>query len=143
MFAKFMKNMDPALLEQLRKTVLFEFVLPNIMPKIVAPGSTDVGDVSWVVPTNQIGTACMVSGTPAHSWQQVTQGTMSIAHKGMMVAAKVLAVSAMEFIENPEIIVQAKEELQHTLGGTEYKSPIAPEIKPHVPDWVESAMNQD
>ena len=142
MFAKFMQNMDPKLLEKLRNTVLFEFVLANKMPKIAAPGSTDVGDVSWVVPTNQIGTACMVSGTPGHSWQQVTQGKMSIAHKGMMIAAKVLALSAIDLIKNPEIIAQAKEELKQTLGATEYISPIAPEIKPNIPDWVKLAMDQ-
>ena len=142
MFTKFMQNLNPVLLEKLRKTVLFEFVLPNQMPKIVAPGSTDVGDVSWVVPTNQIGTACMVSGTPAHSWQLVTQGKMGIAHKGMIVAAKVLALSAIEFIKNSELITQAKEELKQTLGNTEYLTPIAPEVKPNVPDWVKLAMSQ-
>ena len=54
-------------------------------------GSTDVGDVSWVVPTAGFATACWVPGTPGHSWQAVACGGTTIGKKGMQLAAKVLA----------------------------------------------------
>ena len=54
-------------------------------------GSTDVGDVSWIVPTMQCMTACWALGTPFHTWQVVSQGAMPIAHKGMLQAGKVIA----------------------------------------------------
>jgi aminobenzoyl-glutamate utilization protein B len=59
-------------------------------------GSTDVGDVSWVVPTHGVTTATWVPGTPAHSWAAVAAGGMSIGHKGMHLAAEVLALTARE-----------------------------------------------
>lgn len=59
-------------------------------------GSTDVGDVSWVVPTHGVTTATWVPGTPAHSWAAVAAGGMSIGHKGMHLAAQVLALTAQE-----------------------------------------------
>jgi len=82
----------------------------------------------------------MVLGTPGHSWQEVTQSSMSIGHKGMILAAKVLALAALDFIEKPELIFKAKEELEKRLGSSKYESPIAPNIKPNVPEWIFDAM---
>ncbi len=79
-------------------------------------GSTDVGDVSWLVPTAGIRTATWVPGTSAHSWQAVAAGGMSIGLKGMKLAAKVLTASAKKIYENPEIIVDAKQELASRVG---------------------------
>lgn len=76
----------------------------------VGNGSTDVGDVSWVVPTTGFNTACWVPGTPGHSWQAVACGKSTIAKKGMNLAAKVLAASAYEFFTRPEVLTQAKQE---------------------------------
>src|SRR5690606_18198365 len=59
-------------------------------------GSTDVGDVSWHVPTSGISTACFAAGSPGHSWQNVAAIGSPIGHKGMMVASKVLALSLAE-----------------------------------------------
>ena len=73
-------------------------------------GSTDVGDVSWNVPTAGFGTATWVPGTPAHSWQAVAAGGMSIGHKGMMLAAKVLAETARSLYTDAELIAKAKAE---------------------------------
>ena len=67
-----------------------------------AYGSTDVGDVSYTVPTAGLGTVTWVPGTPAHSWQAVAAGGMSIGSKGMMVAAKTLALTAMDIFESPK-----------------------------------------
>ena len=79
-------------------------------------GSTDVGDVSWVVPTAGLSTATWVPGTSAHSWQAVAAGGMSIGHKGMINAAKTLALSAIEIMQNPSLATKAKEELLKRRG---------------------------
>ena len=79
-------------------------------------GSTDVGDVSWNVPTAGFRTATWVPGTPAHSWQAVAAGGMSIGHKGMMLAAKVLAATAVDLLQDPERLREAREELERRRG---------------------------
>lgn len=80
-------------------------------------GSTDVGDVSWVVPTAGLGTATWVPGTAAHSWQAVAAGGMSIGHKGMMVAAKTIALTLTDLFTNPEQIQKATKELKERTGS--------------------------
>ncbi len=80
-------------------------------------GSTDVGDVSWLVPTVGFNTATWVPGTPAHSWQAVAAGGMSIGHKGMMLAARVLATTALDIYQDPNIAVTAREELEERRGA--------------------------
>jgi aminobenzoyl-glutamate utilization protein B len=79
-------------------------------------GSTDVGDVSWLVPTVGFTTATWVPGTPAHSWQAVAAGGMSIGHKGMDLAARLLAKSAAQLMLQPDLIAKAKTELQQAQG---------------------------
>ena len=81
-----------------------------------AGGSTDVGDVSFAVPTVGLRTATWVPGTPAHSWQAVAAGGTDIGNKGMMIAAKTLALTAMELIDDPKIISAAKEEFLQKRG---------------------------
>ncbi len=80
-------------------------------------GSTDVGDVSWVVPTVQLSTATWVPGTAAHSWQAVAAGGMSIGAKGMMVAAKVMALTGADLFSSPATIDAAKAELVRRRGA--------------------------
>jgi len=80
-------------------------------------GSTDVGDVSWLVPTAGLGVATWVPGTSAHTWQAVAAGGTSIGAKGMMVAAKTLALTALDVFQNPEIAIKAKEELNKRRGA--------------------------
>lgn len=92
----------------------------NIQPyqeEARAYGSTDVGDVSYTVPTAGLGTATWVPGTPAHSWQAVAAGGTSIGTKGMMVAAKTLTLTAMDIFKNPETVKKAKEELEERRGA--------------------------
>ncbi|KPV44470.1 M20 family metallopeptidase [Alicyclobacillus ferrooxydans] len=93
-------------------------------------GSTDVGDVSLVTPTAQCNTACWVVGTTAHTWQVVSIGRTSIAHKGMLHAGKVMAATALEVMQSPVLIEQAKAELKQRLGAEKYVSPIPPEVQP-------------
>lgn len=93
-------------------------------------GSTDVGDVSWIVPTGQIYVATCAYGTPGHSWQMVSQGKSSTAHKGMLHAGKVMAASAVRVLENPDLIAAAKAEHRKQLGGAVYKSLIPATAKP-------------
>jgi len=82
-----------------------------------AGGSTDVGDVSFAVPTVGFGTATWVPGTAAHSWQAVAAGGTTIGNKGMMVAAKTLTLSAIELFNNPKLIAAAKKEHRERLGA--------------------------
>lgn len=88
-------------------------------------GSTDVGDVSWVVPTAGLSTATWVPGTAAHSWQAVAAGGTSIGHKGMLVAAKTLALSITDVMSNPMLIENAWKEFRTRTGaGFKYESLI-------------------
>ena len=79
-------------------------------------GSTDVGDVSWNVPTAGFNTATWVPGTPAHSWQAVAAGGMSIGHKGMLLAAKVLAATAQKLFSDPQLVIDARAEFRRRRG---------------------------
>jgi aminobenzoyl-glutamate utilization protein B len=79
-------------------------------------GSTDVGDVSWQVPTAGLSTATWVPGTSAHTWQAVAAGGTSIGTKGMINAAKVISLTAIDIFNNPELCNQALEELNRRRG---------------------------
>ena len=79
-------------------------------------GSTDVGDVSWAVPTAGLRTATWVPGTSAHTWQAVAAGGTSIGKKGMILASKTLALSAMDFFTSEALLLKAKEELIELKG---------------------------
>lgn len=83
----------------------------------LASASTDVGDVSWVVPTAGLSTATWVPGIPAHSWQAVACDGMSIGFKGMMVAAKTIALTAVEILQKPDVVGKAKTELLKQRGA--------------------------
>ena len=92
----------------------------NVAPYDVNPqgigGSTDVGDVSYTVPTAGLRGATWVPGTPAHSWQAVAAGGTTIGLKGMMQAAKALTLSGIELLEKTEIIGKIKEEFNEIRG---------------------------
>ncbi|MBT8284554.1 MAG: peptidase dimerization domain-containing protein, partial [Flavobacteriaceae bacterium] len=82
-----------------------------------ASGSTDVGDVSFAVPTVGLRAATWVPGTPAHSWQAVAAGGTSIGNKGMMVAAKALSLTAIDLFEDPDLVKKAEEEFVKSRGA--------------------------
>jgi aminobenzoyl-glutamate utilization protein B len=87
-------------------------------------GSTDVGDVSWYVPTGGLNTACFAAGSPGHSWQNVAAIGSPIGHKGMMVAAKVLALSAADLLQDAELRQEAQADFQQRMKGRKYTSVI-------------------
>ena len=99
-------------------------------------GSTDVGDVSWITPTAQCWTACWALGTPLHTWQVVAQGKSPAAHKAMVHAGKALAASALEILNDPELLDQARREWKERLAGASYVSPIPPGVTPQPPREV-------
>ena len=84
--------------------------------------STDVGDVSYMVPTVGLSTATWVPGTPAHSWQAVACGATEIGAKGMLNAAKTMAMTAIDLYLQPTLIEKAKEEFQKQKGDYQYKA---------------------
>lgn len=95
-----------------------------------ASGSTDVGDVSYVVPTAGLSTATWVPGTAAHSWQAVAAGGTSIGSKGMLVAAKTLAASMIDAFSDPKITEQAWLEFKKRLGDKFVYEPLLGDRKP-------------
>ncbi len=109
--------------------LMHEDVLPFDGTPQVLFGSTDVGDVSWVTPTVQAWGACFAVGTPGHSWQLVTQGKLPAAHKGMLHAAKAMAATAIDTIENPELLATARAELKERVTGKAYVCPIPPAVE--------------
>ena len=96
----------------------------------VGKGSTDVGDVSWIVPTAGFSTACWVPGTPAHSWQAVAAGGTSIGRKGMILAARVLAATASELFRDPKTLEGARSEHRRRLAGRTYQPLLGENQKP-------------
>nr|HQU51402.1 amidohydrolase [Saprospiraceae bacterium] len=93
-------------------------------------GSTDVGDISWVVPTAGMSAATWVPGTSAHSWQAVACGGTSIGIKGMMVAAKTIALTGIEILQDQPTLNQAKSELQKRTGADFKYEPLIGDRKP-------------
>jgi aminobenzoyl-glutamate utilization protein B len=91
----------------------------------VSSASTDLGDVSWRVPTVSMTAATWVPGTPAHSWQATAAGGTAIGAKGMMVAAKSMALTAMDLFTDPANVVKAKAEFDRRREGFEYRSRLA------------------
>lgn len=116
--------------KELQGKVLADIINPYFEINLVLTGSSDVADVSRTVPTAQCVTACSAIGTQFHSWQFVAQAKTPIAHKGILCAGKVIATTALEVMQNPEIIEEAKKELKNRLGGEIYISPIPVDLKP-------------
>ena len=89
---------------------------------LVGSGSTDVGDVSWATPTVGLSTACVVPGTPGHSWQEVAAGGTSIGTKGLMVAAKTMSLTAIDLFTDATHIQKARAEFDKRRGNFTYKA---------------------
>ncbi len=92
-------------------------------------GSTDVGDVGAAVPTLNILTACACVGNVGHSWQMTAQAASPIAHKGLLTAAKMLALCSLRTAERPDIIERAKAEVLKRNGGS-YTCPLPDSVAP-------------
>ena len=117
--------------KEILETPIFDFVLDKNLT-IGGGGSTDVGDVSWVVPTGQVNVNCYAAGTALHSWQAVAQGKATIAHKGMVAAAKVMACTGAELLMRPELVEHAKKDWEAELDGEVYPNPLPKEVKPAI-----------
>ena len=117
--------------KEMQEMPLLDFVIDKDMG-VGGGGSTDVGDVSWVVPTAQVNVNCYAAGTALHSWQAVAQGKSSIAHKGMLTAAKVMACSGAKLLLDPQIIERAKADWKDELDGETYPNPLPKDAKPEI-----------
>lgn len=113
-------------------------VAPLFRGDLCLPGSTDVGDVSQVVPTGQLVYAAAALGTQAHSWQNTAQAGSSIGHKGMLAAGRALALAAAEAFLDPGIARRAKAEHSAKVGKP-YACPIPATITPE--DVLKSMRN--
>ena len=110
---------------------IYDRVTPYFETDEYMSASTDVGDVSQVIPTAQLRTPCFAIGTPGHSWQIVTQGKSSIAHKSILITGKTLALAGIKVLEDDSgnILGQAKAELMSKTGG-KYVSPFPEGMTP-------------
>ena len=137
------KAKDLAFADEIVKTQTAEDKRPefafDIKPKpwnkagnIPLPGSSDVGDVSWVCPVTQCGTSTWPIGTAAHSWQAVACGKSDFAHKGMLYAGQIIAATAIDLSENPSVIETAWAQLNAKRGNAGYRCPIPKEITPDI-----------
>jgi aminobenzoyl-glutamate utilization protein B len=96
----------------------------------VMGGSTEVGDVSWIIPTVFFTTASAVLGSPGHSWQITAASGMSIGHKAMLYAAKTAAGVTLDILSNPELVKKAREDFDMRRRGRVYKCALPADLKP-------------
>lgn len=118
--------------EEYDKKSIYRFVLPYRPSETAIPGSSDVGDVSWICPTSQIIAATCAGGTPEHTWQMVSQGKSSVAHKGLLYAGKILAAAAIDLIDHPELIQEAAEEFKSKTGPDGYRPLLPKDAQPNM-----------
>ena len=109
---------------------LADFIVPLDARRNPLIGSTDVGDVSWVVPTVQVHAPTVAIGTPFHTWQVVAQGKTPAAHKAMVQAAKAMAGLGVKALLEPELIAAAKADLKKRTARTPYVSPLPSNVAP-------------
>ena len=116
--------------EEMAARPIQDTIYPYMMTETAMPGSTDVSDASWIAPTAQLLAACYPTGTPAHSWQWVASGKSSILHKGLIYAGKVMAMTALDIINDPAIAAKAKDEQRQRLAGEQYTCAIPEDVTP-------------
>jgi aminobenzoyl-glutamate utilization protein B len=114
------------------ETPLCDFVVPLDAKGEPMIGSTDVGDVSWVVPTVQARVATHAIGTPGHSWQITAQGKAGAAHKGLIYAAKAMAGTAVDALLTPDLIERCKADLARRTARMPYACPIPADVRPPI-----------
>lgn len=108
---------------------IHDALVPYAPGHSMSQSSSDVGDVSWLTPTAQFTAVTWPADTPAHSWQAVSVGKSGIAHKGMLLAGRVLALSVASLIEEPSLLEMAREEFARTAQAG-YDCPLGPEVQP-------------
>ncbi len=112
------------------KGMRFEIEELKEPPEDPVGGSTDVAEVSWIAPTIHLSTACAPHGVPWHSWAVVASSKHPIGHKGMILAAKVLATTGLDFLCDPKALAEVKKEFKEKTKDYTYKSGIGPDQKP-------------
>lgn len=125
----FARRLQEPLIEEFKQTfsqALHEEVKKFTGTGETSRGSTDVGDISWSVPTGGLRTASTCLGSPGHSWQNVAGIGSSIGEKGTLYAAKALAVSALDLLEQPELIAAAKADHKERMKDRKYTTLIPP-----------------
>jgi aminobenzoyl-glutamate utilization protein B len=122
------KTLPPDTAKELDRTALIEPLTP-FDPNAPA-ASTDVGDVSWTVPTIGFLAATFVPGVAAHTWQAAASTGMTIGQRGMVVAAKALALTGADLFANPQLVKDAHQDFERQLQGRSYKSMIPADQKP-------------
>lgn len=127
-------------LEEQERLALADFVVPREAREVGMAGSTDVADVSWVVPTVQLWGANHAIGTQLHSWQATAQGKSQPAIKGMVHAAMVMAATGTEAIADAELRARAKADLEKRTGPTGYVSPLPENATPPIAEMAPLKM---
>jgi len=115
--------------EMVKKPILSENY-PALDEGNVMTGSTDVGDLSWKTPISMLMTACWTTASVGHSWGIVATSGTSIGHKGMLHAAKIMALSAMDLFIDPQHLIKARAEFERELQTHPYLNPIPEHIHP-------------
>ena len=127
---------EQAGIEPFNDKPLASSIIPANAPATGIAGSTDVADVSWVVPTVQLWGANYAIGTPFHSWQMTAQGKSSIAIKGMTHAAMVMAATGADMLLNKTLRKKAWSDLRRLIGIEGYISPLLKNSKPPIKDMA-------
>jgi len=109
---------------------LMDTISPYDVSKEIFMASTDVGDVSWVVPTAQLSATTSALGTSLHSWQMTSQGLSSTANKGMIRAAQTMALTGLQMITSSKDLQYVKEEFEAFRKENTYKCPIPKGVTP-------------
>jgi aminobenzoyl-glutamate utilization protein B len=111
---------------------LCSLIVPRGTKGAVMIGSTDLGDVSWAVPTIEARVGCHAIGTPGHSWQITAQGKVPAAHKGMAHAAKIMAAVAADCLLDRALVAAAKADHAKRTARTPYESPLPTDCMPPI-----------
>lgn len=117
---------------------LSDYIIPLDTYGEMMIGSTDVGDVSWVMPTVQAHVPTMAMGTPGHSWQLTAQGKMPAAHKGLAHVAKVMAATAIDVLTDKVLLALVKKAHYEQVSERPYHCPIPAEVKPPIQPRTEN-----
>lgn len=129
--AQALKTAAPTVTKESVGDALCETVIPHDGQISIGSGSTEVGDVSYITPTAQLVTTCHPWGTPPHSWQLVAASGSTIGFKGMLFAAKSMALTALDLLTKPEVLTAAQAEFAQSTGDQKYVSPLPENAIPH------------
>ena len=112
---------------------LHDGIAPGYDKGLVSPGSTDVAEVSWIAPMGEITTATWVAGATGHSGQVAATCGMDIGYKGMITAAKAMALAGYELMTTPDLLQKAHEAFLKDTGGQPYLFPLPEDMMEPLP----------